>query len=200
MYRQRAVICLTATAAVLAAGLVAPAGAGADRGRGSGERVEIVDDCEAMSFNDAVGPGTCVGDGETTFPDFLDQLAEEGAADDWEFHPSDFRVDAGERVALVNTGGEAHTFTEVEKFGGGCLGFLNEVLGGLQPVPECAGFLLDHPTGPPPKAFVDSVVVAGDTVHIHLWDPGTHKFECLIHPWMRAEVEVRAGDHRGHRH
>ena len=51
----------------------------------SGPRVRTVlmrDDCDPATFNAAVGPGTCVGDGDTTFSDFLDEVFSEGSADE----------------------------------------------------------------------------------------------------------------------
>ena len=89
-----------------------------------------------------LGPGTCVKQGDTTFTDFLAQLGKNGnianeAADDWEFKPGDFHVDAGATINAVNVGGEFHTFTRVADFGGGCVPVLNDILG-LSPVPEFA--------------------------------------------------------------
>ena len=36
--------------------------------------VKASDDCDQASFDDAIGDGTCVGDGETTFDDFIEWL------------------------------------------------------------------------------------------------------------------------------
>lgn len=83
---------------------------------------------------------------------------------------------AGGTLEGRDVGGEAHTFTEVANFGGGCIDFLNGLLG-LTPVPECAGF--------PGGAFGATVVPAGGTLAVNL-APGIHRFKCLIHPWMRA--------------
>ena len=70
--------------------------------------------------------------------------------------------------------------TEVANFGGGCIGVLNGLLG-LSPVPECAGF----PGGP----FRATLILPGETRTVTL-APGIHRFECLIHPWMRTTVTV----------
>ncbi len=168
----------------------------ATAGGGDTERVRLKDDCEQASFNAAIGPGTCVGDGDTTFADFIEQLADNGleaneSADDWEFKPGRFHIDAGDRLRVVNIGGEFHTFTEVTEFGGGCVPELNEALG-LDPtdvVDECED----------PSLFATTGVPAGRTIHVHGLPAGTHKFECLIHPWMQSVVTVRADDdHGGH--
>ena len=80
-----------------------------------------------------------------------------------------------------NRGGEDHTFTEVATFGGGCIGILNGLLG-LTPVAECAGF--------PGGAFGATLVPTRGTIEKAALSPGTHRFECLIHPWMQAKLKV----------
>jgi plastocyanin len=146
----------------------------------STRQVVIRDDCEPASFNAAVGPGTCVKDGGTTFSEFVDQLIAQGRAPAWRFAPEHLRLAAGGTLNGRNIGGEVHTLSEVANFGGGCIGFLNGLLG-LSPVPECAGF--------PGGVFGATVVPAGGTLTVTL-GPGIHRFECLIHPWMRTTVDV----------
>jgi hypothetical protein len=41
-------------------------------------QVNIKDDCDPATFNAAVGPGTCSGNGKTTFQDFVAQLQANG--------------------------------------------------------------------------------------------------------------------------
>jgi plastocyanin len=182
------VLGLSTATVVLGTVLVAPS-AGADSGgRGDTQRVRLSDDCEAASFNAAVGPDTCVGDGETTFQDFVAQLLENGleaneSADDWEFKPEDFHIDHGDRLRVVNQGGEFHTFTEVAQFGPGCVGQINVLLGlDGAPVDECRAF---------PAV---GGVLAGQKLTVDGLAPGTHRFECLVHPWMQSVVEVRHDD------
>jgi plastocyanin len=195
MRKFRIMVCVSAMTVLLTTALVAPPGAGADDGKGEGKggeskRVRILDDCDPATFNANLGEGACVGDGETTFDDAGAELQATGAVEDWQFKPGDFHVDQGDHIKAVNKGGEFHTFTEVAAFGGGCVPELNGP--GVDPVPECADPLVFGRTG----------VVPGGTLHVHALDPGTHKYECLIHPWMRAVVDVRAddGDHHGHNH
>ena len=57
----------------------------------------------------------------------------------------------------------------------------NDLLG-LTPVPECAGF--------PGGAFAATTVAPGATVTTAPLPPGVHRYECLIHPWMRTTVTV----------
>ena len=146
----------------------------------SSRQVVIRDDCDPATFNAVVGPGTCVKDGGTTFSEFVDQLITQGRAPAWRFAPDHLSLASGGTVEARNIGGETHTFTEVANFGGGCIGFLNDLLG-LSPVPECAGF--------PDGLFGATAVPAGGTITVTL-APGIHRFECLIHPWMRTTVDV----------
>jgi hypothetical protein len=92
-------------------------------------QVQVLDDCDPATFNAAIGPGTCVKDGGTTFQEFIAQLLAQGRAPAWRFAPGQLRLDAGGRLQAHNRGGEDHTFTEVANFGGGCIQALNDLLG-----------------------------------------------------------------------
>jgi hypothetical protein len=35
-------------------------------------------------------------------------------------------------------------------------------------------------------------------MEIALLSPGNHRFQCCIHPWMRALIKVDVDEHRGH--
>jgi len=144
-------------------------------------QVQVLDDCDPATFNAAIGPGTCVKDGGTTFSEFIAQLLAQGRAPAWRFAPEQLSLDAGGTLLAHNRGGEDHTFTEVATFGGGCIQALNDLLG-LTPVPECAGF--------PGGAFAATLVRPGGTVATSPLPPGIHRYECLIHPWMRSTVTV----------
>jgi len=145
-------------------------------------QVRVEDRCDPASFNAAVGPGTCVdvGAGDVvTFDKFIKALFN-GGDPAWRFKPKRPEVRVGDTVRATNTGGEVHTFTEVAAFGGGFIPPLNEPLG-LTPIPECVTPAIVNPTFLTPGASLD---VAG-------LSPGLHRFECCIHPWMRAEVTVK---------
>jgi hypothetical protein len=154
-----------------------------------GPRVNVFDDCDAATFNSGppTGPGLghiCDGNGKTTFQSFVAQLQANGVVDNksakgWKFAPGMLDLDAGQPFIAVNKGGETHSFTEVANFGGGCVAILNTLLGGLTPVPECAT-----------PAFPATLVPAGGTLDVAGLSPGVHRFECLIHPWMRTTVVV----------
>jgi plastocyanin len=167
-----------ATVAGLAVLLVLVPAAGASAASAT-RQVQVLDDCDPASFNAAIGPGTCIKDGGTTFQEFIAQLLAQGRAPAWRFAPGQLNLDPGGTLAANNRGGEDHTFTEVANFGGGCIAALNDLLG-LTPVPECAGF--------PGGAFAATLVPPSGTVTTAPLPPGVHRFECLIHPWMRTTV------------
>ena len=88
---------------------------------------------------------------------------------------------SGQTVRITNAGGEAHTFTEVTAFGGGFVPPLNGVGGPAGTVPLVAA---------PACLATPEIVAAGGTVQIKGLSPGVHKFQCCIHPWRRAVVDV----------
>ncbi len=135
--------------------------------------VALVDNCDPETFNAAVGPGTCATTPhphDTTFAEFIGLLFSPLATNiighpAWQFSPGYISVRAGQTVRATNAGGEDHTFTEVTAFGGGFVPPLNGVGG-------------------------PAVVAPGSTVQITGLSPGVHRFQCCIHPWMRAVVDV----------
>jgi plastocyanin len=167
---------LAAAASALAAALVVVAVAS---GAAQSRSVQVLDDCEAASFNAAIGPGTCVKDGGVTFSEFIDQLVTQGRAPAWRFSPEQLQLSAGGTLNAHNRGGEFHTLTEVAAFGGGCVPELNEILG-LTPVPECAT----------PGIFGTTGIAPGGTLETAPLAAGTHRFMCLIHPWMKTTATV----------
>jgi plastocyanin len=158
--------------AVLAAATVAWAGA-------NHRTVQILDDCDAETFNAALGEGACVKDGDVTFDALIGQLLTKGEAPAWRFAPEHLKLDAGGTITASNRGGEFHTFSEVATFGGGCVPELNALLG-LDPVAECATDIFET-TGVPPGGSLTTGSLAA----------GTHRFMCLIHPWQRTTVQAR---------
>lgn len=150
--------------------LLAPA-AGADQG---GRSVRLEDRCDPATFT-AAGID-CVGDGDVTLQEFVEELPE-GGHHHWRFSRTDTRVDHGQALRLRNAGGETHSFTEVQNFGQGIVPPLNVAVPEDGPaVPVSGSDLLFLPPGG------TATVRPG---------PGTHLYECLIHPWMRATVHVR---------
>ena len=148
-------------------------------GASQSRNIQVLDDCDAASFNAVIGPGTCVKAGGVTFSEFIEQLATQGTAPAWRFSPGALKLSPGGTLEAHNRGGEFHTFTEVAAFGGGCVPELNEILG-LTPVPECAIPGIFGTTGIAPAETLETEALAG----------GTHLFLCLIHPWMKTTVTV----------
>jgi plastocyanin len=143
----------------------------------------MLDNCDGPSFNAALGPGSCVRSGGLTFDRLIARLLEKGTVESWRFSPERLSIDVGETITAVNRGGEGHTFSEVASFGGGCIEELNALLG-LTPVPECAGF----PGPPGGPFFFANFAPPGDSVTTAPLAAGTHRFLCLIHPWMKTTV------------
>ena len=157
-----------------------------------GQRIEMQDDCQPASFNVAIGPGACIGDGETSFSAFIAEVQATQRAADWKFDPSMLTIRAGRPVILKNEGGETHTFTMVKAFGGGFIPILNQLSGNPMPAAECATGSGDNLAPVAPSAV--NVFVAADkkgafkTAGLR---PGKYMFQCCIHPWMRVILTVR---------
>jgi plastocyanin len=139
----------------------------------------MMDACDPASFNAVLGPGTCVRQGGVTFQNFLRLLGEHQSIGAWHNAPGSMNVRVGQTLLAVNQGGEVHTFTEVEEFGGGIVPDLNALSGNPVPAPECLAL-----AGP------DFVPPGGTRTH-EVEEPGTARYECCIHPWMRTTVTAR---------
>src|SRR5262245_5091496 len=93
----------------------------------------------------------------------------------WRNEPSYISVRPGQNVRVNNQGGRMHTFTEVADFGGGFVTLIN---GALLPAPACQD--------PAQLTFVRY----GGSQTVTGLSAGIHKFQCCIHPWMRASIRV----------
>ena len=80
----------------------------------------------------------------------------------------------------TNVGGEVHTFTEVEEFGGGMVPSLNELSGLTDVAPECEAVAQSDFIPPGQSSEADETEEVGD-----------EHYQCCIHPWMRTTVHVR---------
>jgi len=146
-------------------------------------RVELRDDCDPATFNAALGAGTCLHpttSAGTTLTAFNSELNATQKVAAWQIDPSTMAVNEGAELDVINTGGETHTYTEVENFGGGVVPALNTASGNATVAPECA----DQTT------FDNSVVRSGQTMRHDFDERGTEKYQCCIHPWMRQTVTV----------
>lgn len=141
--------------------------------------IAVMDDCDPSDPAWDPTGGCALRKGTVTFGEFVallfSPLAPGGSPighPSWRNQPSYVSTVVGRTVRVKNWGGRAHTFTQVAEFGGGVVPVLN---GTLVLAPECA-------SAPP--------LPSGGTQELSGLDAGTHKFQCCIHPWMRAVVEV----------
>jgi plastocyanin len=162
-----------ATAAYAAATPAGPADADA------GKTIAMRDDCDPTdpAWN-AVG-GCALKRGDVTLAEFAAENDSPLALSvighqAWRNDPSYLEVKSGATVRVKNAGGRPHTFTEVADFGGGIAPnpALNE---GLTTAPECPGSM---------------VIAPGDAAKLEGLEVGSHRFQCCLHPWMRALVDV----------
>ena len=185
MLRKRLYACLLAATIAVASmtALVAD----------DGLNIRLRDDCDPATFNldppNGAGPGVCDEDfgGGTTFGEFLAEHAETGGVDKWRFNNDRAESDRGRPITVTNRGGETHTFTRVAQFGGGFIPPLNNLPDGstLPLAPECAV----APGVPQPPSPGNLFVPAGGVATAGALKRGERaKFQCCIHPWMKAEI------------
>jgi len=145
-------------------------------------RVAILDDCEPSdpAWTPSGGCSLKPQEGDVTNAEFgallFSPLGPGGVLighPSWRNEPSYISTFFGRKIQVENLGGRTHTFTRVANFGGGRVPPLN---GALAPAPECLAGALNLPPG------------AG--VDLQGLGEGLHKFQCCIHPWMRAAIRV----------
>jgi plastocyanin len=146
-----------------------------------GDEIAILDDCDPTDPTWAPTGGCTLEKGDVNRAEFNALLFSPLSLSTvghpaWRNEPSYLKIELNERVKVKNKGGRGHTFTEVAAFGGGRVPPLNR---GLTPAPECAA-AADLPPGA-------SFEVTGLSV-------GNHRFQCCIHPWMRALIKVKPED------
>lgn len=151
------------------------------QGKPQPREIQVIanDACDPETFNAVLGPGGCVRNGGVTFDKFIEQLTRMQRVPSWFFAPPNATARVGDEFVVVNKGGEEHTFTEVEEFGGGVVGALNDLMHLTTVAPECANL--------PPGARIP----AGGTFHEDISEAGNEKYQCCIHPWMRMEARIR---------
>ena len=162
---------------------VAPASSASLAGEvagGTDRIVNMMDACDPTTFNAALrDPTACVRNGGVTFENFLAQLQKHGEIGPWHFAPPNMNVEVGQTLLAVNRGGEVHTFTEVEQFGGGIVPVLNQLSHNPVVAPECQ------------QLEGDDFVRPGETYRDDVEEEGTELYQCCIHPWMRTVVQAR---------
>lgn len=141
--------------------------------------MKMMDACDPETFNAVLGDGACVRNGGVTFEKFIEQLEKHQKVGSWHFAPGKVHGNVGQTIVAQNNGGEVHTFTNVAAFGGGFVPDLNGLSGNPVPAPECLNF-----------GAID-FIPAGGSGTTDLTSTGTHRYQCCIHPWMRATVQVK---------
>jgi plastocyanin len=144
----------------------------------------MLDDCDPTDPAWLPTGGCLLREGDVTSAEFFALLRSPLAAindtpflvghPSWRNEPLHQTMSAGRTLQVRNQGGRGHTFTKVADFGGGFVPVLNV---GLTPAPECT-----------PATTV--VVEPGAIERVDGLEPGLHRFQCCIHPWMRATVRV----------
>ena len=174
---------------ITAASLSAQSPFGQTIARPNDNKIAILDNCDPNdpAWDPTGGCTLKPKDGDVTFAEFFDLLFSPLSLSvvghpSWRNEPSYVSVRAGTTVRVANEGGRPHTFTKVANFGAGNVPVAALNLG-LDPAPECA--LVALPV----------VLAPGQKQELNL-DPGLHKFQCCIHPWMRAAIRVTPKDQK----
>jgi hypothetical protein len=142
--------------------------------------VRIYDSCDPATFNAVFNdPTICVKQGHVPFDRFIAELTRTQKAAQWRFAPTNVELEGGENLLAINHGGEVHTFTRVNRFGGGILPLLNDLSGNTTVAPECT------------TLEADDFVAAGGTYTAELNTDRIQHFQCCIHPWMRTDVHMK---------
>jgi plastocyanin len=163
----------------------ADAFAGNDEGFSGKRNIAMRDDCDPRDPAWTPTGGCTLRRGVVTFAEFNAENNSPLAAAvighmAWRMDPTYIRTESGKTIRVRNEGGRTHTFTRVAQFGGGKIPSpdLNK---GLATAPECPGSIDIAPGG--------RTEVSGLTA-------GNNRFQCCIHPWMRAIIKVRThADH-----
>jgi plastocyanin len=157
-------------------------GLGGPNDRGPHNYIAILDDCDPNDPTWAPSGGCTRKDGAVTNAEFTAFLTSPFYPSvvghpAWRNEPSYVKLEVGRSVKVTNEGGRTHTFTEVANYGGGRVPPLNI---GLTPAPECASA---------------TNLAPGATIEVDGLAVGTHRFQCCIHPWMRAAIKVLPDEH-----
>lgn len=151
-------------------------------------RIEVLDNCDPADpgYNPTGGCLLKPHLGDVTVAEFGLLLFSPLAANiighpSWRNEPSYISVRAGQKIQVTNRGGRGHTFTEVVAYGGGFVPPLNGVGGPAIPLVPAAACV------PPPGT---QILAPGDSTNLTGLAPGLHRFQCCIHPWMRAAIRV----------
>jgi plastocyanin len=158
--------------------------------------IDVQDRCDPETFNAALGEGACsrVDDSgsKVTFDELFARLAVKHEHPNWRFKDEKVTLKQGQPLNVTMTkGGEGHTVTEVPSFGLGCVPELNAVVFPGQD-PTAFPAVCGDPATFTPGAFGGDLIAPGLPSFSHTGlDKGVHRFQCMIHPWMKSTVTVR---------
>jgi len=174
--------------AIATASLALAATAGASSG--GGVVVQARDACDPATFPVGLCNRDAGNSGErVTFNELLAVVGKKHSHPAWRFSQDNVTVKRGTPV-VARFGPEVHTFTDVTAtgFGPGCVDIINQLVFGKPDLaPVCADI---DPASGQPKVLLATGLFPGVTIPVDTSTPGTHLFECLIHPWMRTTVTV----------
>lgn len=188
---RRALTALAVGAATMATLTMAAPAAGAATGKAPIQQpMHLRDACDKPSWDATPGfAGLCARDAGGVSPQkFLDAIPG-GGNNNWWINTRTVTINAGDSLIVDAQGGETHTFTQVDQFGQGVVPPFNAAVPNDPPFAQLGGESANFPATfvQPPAAsgpFATSRLVTGLSV-------GVHKFQCVIHPWMRTVVTVR---------
>jgi hypothetical protein len=166
------------TAAMGALAVAAPSAMQSKSAGPNIRQVTMMDACDGPTFNQAIGPGTCIRNAGVAFSEFVALLTAHQSVGAWHNSPPQTDAALGDALVAVNNGGEVHTFTRVAEYGGGIIPFLNDLSGTPTVAPECSAETTFVPPGGSDSEALDRT--------------GELKFQCCIHPWMRTTVLVKS--------
>ena len=143
-------------------------------------RIAMLDNCDP-SDPDWPAPGCFKRGGDVSVAEFFALLTTGLGSSlighpSWRNEPSYITARSGKTIKVTNEGWRDHSFTKVTQFGGGSIGALNV---GLARADGC-------PASPANLALV----APGNSIDIKGLDADLHRFQCCIHPWMRATIRV----------
>jgi hypothetical protein len=193
---------LSALAAVLLASTGVALTAQSAMADGGQRLVRVQDACDKPTWDqdpELGPPGLCARDAGDVTPARLRADLPRGGNGHWRFNSDDVSLNRGDVLVVRNDGGELHTFSDVTDTGytASCLGVPGFPIG----MPPGTNLNLATPGSPAPSlarclaAFgipsggLGDIVPQGVSLRPTL-TPGTHKVQCLIHPWMRGTVTV----------
>lgn len=158
-----------------------------DRTSSGSNQISVLDDCDPSDPGWAPTGGCSLKGGSVTFAEFnlllLSPLSLSTVGHpSWRNEPSYLLVGTGDKVQVRNRGGRFHTFTPVAQFGGGRVP-VPELNQGLTMAPECALA---------PGAVDPWGLTPGAKLEVKGLSAGNHRYQCCIHPWMRALVKVQS--------